>query len=397
MLDTIADAPVNTFFDIVPTGRIINRFSKDFNNLDNDLTSSAEQMQQNMVSALGTFVVCVIAVPVVGFALPVLIILCYYLNRYILKSSRESARLTNITYSSLIQNINDVYNGIQTIRAFKAKQLFKTKNYQLLNENAKTALFSVLCSAFNSVYMRLYCVLFGAVFTTILVIWKNSYSSGFASLVMFYSTFNTPVYVFWMLYNFFVFENTLVSVERCIYYSKIPVELKSNNTPNGWPNKGEIEFRNYTMRYRPNLPLAIDNINIKIEGHSKIGIAGRTGSGKSSMTLALMRIVESNSGSIIIDGFDISKIDLKYLRNHITIIPQDALLLNGTLRENVDPMNEKSDKEVLQALLKVGFTSSETHDLLNLVVYENGANLSRGQKQLISLARALLRKSMIVI
>ena len=393
MLNTISNAPINTFFDVVPTGRIVNRFSKDFNNLDNDLTSSAEQMLQNMVAAIGTFAVCVIAVPVVGFTLPLLLGACYYLNRYVLRSSRESARLNNITYSSLVQNINDAYEGATIIRCFGSAKFFRLKNIKLINDNCKPNLFSVLCSAFNSVYMRLFCVLFGAVFTTVIVIWKNSYSSGFASLVMFYSTFNTPVFVFWMLYNFFVLENTLVSVERCIFYSKIPVEAKSSYSPAGWPSNGKISFSHFSMSYRPNLPLALNDINLSISPKERIGIVGRTGSGKSSLTMALMRIVESNVGYINIDGEDVSKINIKHLRNSITIISQDSLIFEGTLRQNIDPLDQYTDTQIEMALHKVEFPEAKG---LKYNVEGNGSNLSKGEKQLISLARALLKKSIIV-
>jgi ABC-type multidrug transport system fused ATPase/permease subunit len=393
MLGTISNAPINTFFDVVPTGRIVNRFSKDFNNLDNDLTSSAEQMLQNMVAAIGTFVVCVIAVPIVGLTLPLLIAACYYLNRYVLRSSRESARLNNITYSSLVQNINDAYEGATVIRCFGSAQHFRQKNIKLINDNCKPTLFSVLCSAYNSVYMRLFCVLFGAVFTTVIVVWKNSYSSGFASLVMFYSTFNTPVFVFWMLYNFFVLENTLVSVERCIFYSKMPVEAKSTYMPTGWPSNGKIAFSHYSMSYRPNLPLALNNINLSVQPNERVGIVGRTGSGKSSLTMALMRIVESNVGYISIDNVDISKINIKFLRKNITIISQDSLIFEGTLRQNIDPLNMYTDAQIQNTLQKVEFPNSKG---LNFQVEANGANISKGEKQLISLARALLKRSIII-
>jgi ATP-binding cassette subfamily C (CFTR/MRP) protein 1 len=377
----------------VPTGRIVNRFSKDFNNLDNDLTSSAEQMLQNMVAAIGTFTVCVIAVPVVGLTLPLLIAACYYLNRYVLRSSRESARLNNITYSSLVQNINDAYEGATVIRCFGSAKLFRLKNMKLINENCKPTLFSVLCSAYNSVYMRIFCVLFGAVFTTVIVIWRNSYSSGFASLVMFYSTFNTPVFVFWMLYNFFVLENTLVSVERCIYYSKMPVEAKSTYKPTGWPSNGKITYSHYSVSYRPNLPLALNDINLSVLPKERVGIVGRTGSGKSSLTMALMRIVESNVGYISIDNVDIAKVNIKFLRKNITIISQDSLIFEGTLRQNIDPLGEFSDIQIQNTLEKVEFPESKG---LKFQIEGNGANLSKGEKQLISLARALLKKSIII-
>ena len=234
------------------------------------------------------------------------------------------------------------------------------------------------------------------------LIYKDKFTSKIIGLLLTYSIVLQDDMIEF-LSSFSNFENTMTNMERSLSYTKIigekPQTLKCDRGLKNWPSKGEIIFENFSAKYRPDTEIVLKNITFSIKAGEHIGLVGRTGCGKSTLALCLFRLIEPETGKIYIDDVDITSIGLKKLRENLTIITQESMILDGTLRYNFDPKGQHSDKEIWKVLRKIGFDDFVKKQPLYLshVISENGSNLSIGEKQLICITRAILRKSKIVI
>ncbi|KAI1280800.1 Multidrug resistance-associated protein 1 [Halotydeus destructor] len=401
VLQRILRSPMS-FFDTTPLGRIVNRFSKDVDTVDSIIPQTLHGWLDCLLQ------VCVV-IFMIGYATPYFLLLIvpaavmyYHIQKFYLPTSRQLKRLESITQSPIYSHFSETLSGVSTIRAYKANQRFIAESDKKVDCNQMCVHPRLMASRWLSIRLDflgnclILCAAMFAVFS------RDSIDAGTAGLSVTYALSVTPS-LNWLIRMTSDLETNIVSVERLLEYCRVPTEAKfvieDNRPKENWPDRGVLKFDNYGARYRAGLDLVIKNISTVVHPEEKIGIVGRTGAGKSTITLALFRLIEPAEGTIIIDGMDISKLGLHDLRSKITIIPQDPVLFSGTLRSNLDPFNLKSDEQLWKSLEHAHlkhFVKGLEHGLEHIVA-EGGENLSVGQRQLICLARALLRKTKILV
>ncbi|XP_074870254.1 ATP-binding cassette sub-family C member 3 isoform X3 [Carettochelys insculpta] len=323
-------------------------------------------------------------------------------KRFYVGTSRQLKRLESISRSPIYSHFSETITGTSVIRAYGRGNSFISVNDSKVDENQKSYYLNIVSNRWLGVRIEFIgnCVVFFAALFAVLG--RNNLNAGLVGLSVSYAL-QVTMSLNWMVRMTSDLETNIVAVERVKEYSETETEapwiIEDKRPPGDWPTQGEVEFVDYSVRYRKGLDLVLEDLNLRVKGGEKIGIVGRTGAGKSSMTLSLFRILEAANGEIRIDGVRISEIGLHDLRSKITIIPQDPVLFSGTLRINLDPFNKYSEDEIWKALelshLK-RFVSSQP-GMLEYECSEGGENLSVGQRQLVCLARALLRKTRILV
>lgn len=400
LLSNILRVPM-VFFDTTPSGRIVNRFAKDIFTVDEMIPMSFKSWILCLLGVLGTLFVICLATPLFTAVVVPIAVIYYFVQRFYVATSRQLRRLDSVSRSPIYSHFGETVSGLSVIRAYGHQQRFLQQNENTIDENLKSVYPWIVSNRWLA--MRLeslgnLVVFFSALFV---VISRDTLESGLVGLSISYAL-NVTQTLNWLVRMTSELETNIVAVERVSEYTELKTEaqwITENRPPDGWPKAGKICFENYKVRYRPELDLILHGITCNIESTEKIGIVGRTGAGKSSLTNCLFRIIEAAEGRILIDGVDICTLGLKDLRSRLTIIPQDPVLFSGTLRMNLDPFEKFSDEDIWRVLelahLKdfVGSLPSR----LQHEVSEGGENLSLGQRQLLCLARALLRKSHILI
>jgi len=380
----------------------MNRFSKDVNSVDERIPCSLVMFLRTFLASLGTVFVISYSTPLFLTCVLPLGALYVFIQRLYISSSRQLRRIESVNRSPIYNHFFETLTGTSTIRAFSQQQRFIMENHRRLDE-AHVAHYPGIC-AFRWLAVRLEFIgasilFFAALFA---VIARDTIAPGLVGLSVAYALQITGV-LNWMVRQSSELETNIVAVERIKEYSMLTREadwiVPSHRPPEEWPHQGKIEIENFELRYRENLPRTLKNLSCFIGKEEKIGIVGRTGAGKSTLTLALFRILERAGGRIVIDGIDISQIGLQDLRSRLTIIPQDPVLFSGSLRMNLDPFDKHTDEQLWSALevthLKnfvIGLEKGLQHHILRA-----GENMSAGQRQLVCLARALLRKSKVLV
>ncbi|RMZ75001.1 hypothetical protein DV737_g5549, partial [Chaetothyriales sp. CBS 132003] len=394
-----------TFFETTPVGRILNRFSSDIYKVDEVIARTFNMLFVNTSRALFTLAVIVISTPAFLLVIPPVAVVYIIYQKYYLRTSRELKRLDSVSRSPIYAHFQESLGGVSTIRAYRQQKRFTLENEWRMDANLRAYFPSVSANRWLAVRLEFIgsVIIFSAgTFSVISVANQSGLSAGMVGLAMSYALQITQS-LNWIVRQTVEVETNIVSVERVLEYANLPSEAPDvifKKRPNiGWPAHGQVSFNNYSTRYRPGLDDVLKNINITIKAREKIGVVGRTGAGKSSLTLALFRIIEPTAGNISIDGLNTSTIGLLDLRRRLAIIPQDACLFEGTIRDNLDPRHVHDDTELWSVL---GLARLQEHvstmdGQLDAAVTEGGSNLSQGQRQLISLARALLTPSNILV
>uniref|UniRef100_A0A8B9QNI0 Multidrug resistance-associated protein 1 n=1 Tax=Anas platyrhynchos TaxID=8839 RepID=A0A8B9QNI0_ANAPL len=400
LLDSVLHLPLQ-HFETNPVGQIINRFTKDLFIVDVRFHYYLRTWLNCTLDVIGTILVITFASPLFIVAVIPLGYLYFTIQRYYIASSRQIRRLAGASHSPVISHFSATVLGRSTIRAFGHQERFIRKNYDVVYENLVYFYNNVISNRWLSVRLEFLgnlMVFFAALFV---VLAGNTVSSSTVGLSISYAL-NVSIFLNFWVRKACEIETNAVSIERVCEYANMDKEepwITSKRPPVGWPDRGIIQFVNYKAQYRKDLDLALDDISFQTRSNEKIGIVGRTGAGKSTLTNSLFRILEGFGGKIIIDGIDISTIGLHDLRRNLNIIPQDPILFSGTLQSNLDPLGKHSDIELWEALelchLK-GFVESLPKKLLH-EISEGGENLSIGQRQLVCLARVLLRKAKILV
>uniref|UniRef100_A0A0N4ZYB8 Multidrug resistance-associated protein 1 n=1 Tax=Parastrongyloides trichosuri TaxID=131310 RepID=A0A0N4ZYB8_PARTI len=406
VLYNIMRSPMS-FFDTTPIGRILNRFGKDIDVVDVNLPMSFRYFVMCLCQIIVSLTIIVITTPIfASVIIPLVLIYGFSLKLYV-PTSRQLKRLESVNRSPIYSHFSESIQGSSTIRGYGKVDAFIKMSDSRVDRFIKIKYLTLCANRWLAIRLEFIgnCVLlFTVLFSTVSKELGWITSSGLIAVSITYSMNITEVLNF-AVRQISELETNIVSVERLIEYCNTETDPDWRNSEGAkycsknWPLSGEIIFKNYSTAYRAGLELVIKNINLHIKGGEKVGIVGRTGAGKSSLTLALFRMIEPVDGTIVIDNVDISKIGLHDLRSHITVIPQDPVLFSGTLRFNLDPFNVYSDDEIWSALEKSHlkkFVLSNNQGL-EFIISESGSNISVGTCQLICLARAILRKTKILV
>uniref|UniRef100_A0A8C6V259 ATP-binding cassette sub-family C member 10 n=1 Tax=Naja naja TaxID=35670 RepID=A0A8C6V259_NAJNA len=390
-----------TFFDTTPTGRILNRFSSDLYCVDDSLPFILNIFLANIFGLLGMLVMITYGLPWIGLVLLPLVAIYYSIQLYYRRTSRELKRLYSLTLSPIYTHFSETLTGLSTIRATRVTGRFETENQERLELNQRCGFASNTAMQWLDIRLQMIGVAVVTAIAGIAIIQhqRKLGDPGLVGLALSYALSVTNL-LSGLITSFTQTETMMVSVERTEEYAtEIPIESQEELLPvsPNWPVRGHMEFQQVILGYRPELPNALDGVTFTIYPGEKIGIVGRTGSGKSTLFLALFRMVELRGGHILLDSIDHCSVSLKELRSRLAIIPQDPFLFSGTLRENLDPQQQHTDDDLHQVLEQCHLHTLITEmGGLDYELRERGKSLSVGQRQLVCLARALLTQAKIL-
>ncbi|XP_054154270.1 ATP-binding cassette sub-family C member 10-like [Oppia nitens] len=409
------------FFDVTAFGRIINRFSTDVFNIDDNLPFNLNIFLSQLFSLLASIVITVYGLPWIALMIIPLSVPYYYIQRYYRWTSRELKRLSAVSLSPIYTQLDETLQGLITIRAYANINRFMREMYLKLDINNKIQYSTAAVQQWLNLRLQILGAIVSsgvALLAVSLHFWSEQIvDSGLVGLALVYSLSVTGL-LNGAVQSFTQTEMEMVSVERVMQYID-NIECEEDNVDNGsidndednndnvdnrrvvvdnnWPNNSIVRFSNVSMRYRPDLKRALNKVSFSTKPFEKIGIVGRTGSGKSSLFQVLFRLVNVEEGNITIDGIDISTISLNNLRSKLFIIPQDPFLFSGTIRDNLDPQNKYLDNEIWHSLRECHLESLVLSlGGLSANISERGRDLSCGQRQLLCLVRALLSKTTIL-
>ncbi|KAF9267240.1 ABC transporter [Marasmius fiardii PR-910] len=423
----VMNAPMS-FFETTPLGRIMNRFSKDIDTIDNLLGDSLRMLASLVSGILGAIILISIIFPYFLILVFVISLVYLYAAHFYRASAREFKRLDSVLRSELYAHFSESLSGLATVRAYGEAGRFLKENEKRIDVENRAYWLTNTNQRWLGIRLEFLGTLLTFAVALLIVGTRFSISPAQTGVILSYIV-SVQQGFSWLVRQFAQVENNMNSVERIVHYAnhveqEAAHELPGDKDVGVWPKEGKVEFKDVVMNYRPELPPVLKGISFSVAPGEKVGIVGRTGAGKSSLMTALFRVVELSEGTIDIDGRDISKLGLRELRKGLSIIPQDPLLFSGTLRTNLDPFNLHDDARLYDALKRSYLIESESREVddedssnsstiitdegtltptgpskftLESVVEDEGNNLSIGQRSLVSLARALVKDTKVLI
>ena len=401
MIYKLVKAPINLFHDIVPLGQIINHLTRDIEMVQN-IVPQVNFFFKLIFSLLSSLALCYIYNRATLFFCPIIIISSIFLAKSYIRTGRTLTRLLRISFSPIMTILNESIKGVDIIRSSHMENKTMEKMYKKLDERFGISLYADGSLRWYNLRRSFSSQMFFGLILFYMVYYSKNYSAKSIAIILqttedFITLLvNTSMYISKL-------EISMIGLERCKTLLKIETEKNPEKNitkeleEKNWPNEGKINFINFSVSYRPDTPLVLKDINFEIKPGEKIGIVGRTGSGKSSLVLSLCRMIEPKLGKILIDGEDIKNIQLEYLRSKLSIVAQDPFLIESTVRDNIDPLRKYTDEEILEVMDDFGIFKKMGKEKLNVKIKEGGKNLSLGEKQLISFARAIIKKNKIII
>ncbi|KAJ1407652.1 P-loop containing nucleoside triphosphate hydrolase [Sesbania bispinosa] len=401
MLNSILHAPMS-FFDTTPSGRILSRVSTDILWVDISIPMLIGFMMIAYFSLISVLVVtCQNAWETVFLIIPLFWLNNWY-RKYYLATSRELTRLDSITKAPVIHHFSETISGVMTIRGFRKQNAFSEENIERVNASLRMDFHNNGANEWLGFRLDFMGVIFLCVSTIFMIFLPSSVvRPEYVGLSLSYGLALSGLLAVTITMTCTV-ENKMVAVERIKQFTNLPSEapwkIPDRTPPQNWPSHGSIELNNLQVRYRPNTPLVLKGISLTIQGGEKIGVVGRTGSGKSTLIQVLFRLIEPSAGKIIIDGINICTIGLHDVRSRFGIIPQEPVLFQGTVRSNIDPLGLYSEEEIWKSLERCQLKDvvAAKPEKLEASVVDGGDNWSVGQRQLLCLGRIMLKRSKIL-
>ncbi|KAL4781594.1 P-loop containing nucleoside triphosphate hydrolase protein [Aspergillus varians] len=409
---SVLRAPLS-LLDVTPGGQILNRFTSDFNILDSNLALDLSYTLHDVISILGVIVAALLASPLLVWLGVLALLVSWRIGYFYVTGAREAKRLESVAKSPIFDLVGSLLTGLPTIRAFGREQSYLDRMYGLIDRHCQALWHRRLFSCWMSFWLSFVGAVFVASVATALVT-IHTIDAPLAGFALSFAL-NMSSQISMLLTQYARLEMNFNSAERIVEYTHLEQEPQSGeHVPAGWPTRGELELTDLTVAYTPSLSPVLRNLHFSVRQGERVGIVGRTGAGKSSLVKTLMRCLDIRSGTIHIDGVDISRIRLHDLRSRIEIISQEPILFAGTVREVLDPFNQHCDSKLRKALENVSLYSPKQPTVLDdsdseasqfspsliplsFFIAEGGQNLSQGQQQLLCLARALVSQPKILI
>ncbi|CAO3621789.1 unnamed protein product [Mucor fragilis] len=419
LLHRMLRAPLR-FFDTTPVGRILNRFSKDFETVDSNIPNHFLNFAIQWVIIISSIITVSCVLP--AFLVPMLAVALVnaYLGLKFVSASRELKRMESVSRSPLFSHFTETIIGVATVRAFGATRQFLQDMLTYIDANTRPFYYQWLINRWISIKLAFSGALINMFTSGIILLSIDTINAPLAGFCLSFVLLFTDQ-MFWGIRRYTSLEMSFNAVERVVEFMEMDQEapaITEVRPPHEWPTRGRIDVKDLEIKYAADLDPVLKGISFSVKPREKIGVVGRTGSGKSTLALSFFRFVEASQGSIVIDNIGIKDLGTEDLRSNLTIIPQDPTLFSGSLRSNMDPFDQFTDEDIFTALRRVhllpteeGDTSAETIvsdstlDKVNANVFkdlttnvtEGGKNFSQGQRQLLCLARALLKRSRIVL